>query len=181
MNFDPQGPFKRDPATTTPDARSSDADTRCFCPVPPRRSAHRTGPMVANDRRHGGAPTHAAIRRSSAVSNDRGDKCSSMLRKSPRAVRADATRLQRQVGWRPARRRPANCRPSPAAQYIWSYGADLGEFSGVVVDAYLKDLPIPRVEANVLIAYEMNGRALLTEHGFPARLVVPGFYGTNSV
>src|SRR5262245_7558203 len=68
----------------------------------------------------------------------------------------------------------ADCRPSPAAQYIWSYGADFGEFSGVVVDAYLKDLPIPRVKANVLIAYEMNGRALLTEHGFPARLVVPG-------
>jgi sulfane dehydrogenase subunit SoxC len=32
-----------------------------------------------------------------------------------------------------------------------------------------------------LIAYEMNGNALLAEHGFPARLVVPGFYGTNSV
>src|SRR5262245_58960622 len=27
----------------------------------------------------------------------------------------------------------------------------------------------------------MNGIALPAEHGFPARLVVPGFYGTNSV
>src|SRR5262245_27066411 len=75
----------------------------------------------------------------------------------------------------------ADCRPSAAAQYIWSYGADFGEFSGVVVDAYVKDLPIARVEADVLIAYELNGTALPPEHGFPARLVVPGFYGTNSV
>jgi DMSO/TMAO reductase YedYZ molybdopterin-dependent catalytic subunit len=75
----------------------------------------------------------------------------------------------------------ADCQPSAAAQYIWSYGADFGEFSGVVVDAYVKDLPIARVEADVLIGYEMNGSALPAEHGFPARLVVPGFYGTNSV
>jgi DMSO/TMAO reductase YedYZ molybdopterin-dependent catalytic subunit len=33
----------------------------------------------------------------------------------------------------------------------------------------------------VLIAYELNGAPLPAEHGFPARLVVPGFYGTNSV
>ena len=75
----------------------------------------------------------------------------------------------------------ADCLPSAAAQYIWSYGADFDEFSGVVVDAYVKDLPISRVEADVLIGYEMNGSALPAEHGFPARLVVPGFYGTNSV
>jgi DMSO/TMAO reductase YedYZ molybdopterin-dependent catalytic subunit len=74
----------------------------------------------------------------------------------------------------------ADSRPSAAAQYVWSYGADFGEFSGVVIDAYIKDLPIARVEHDVLIAYEMNGSALPAEHGFPARLVVPGFYGTNS-
>jgi DMSO/TMAO reductase YedYZ molybdopterin-dependent catalytic subunit len=75
----------------------------------------------------------------------------------------------------------ADCRPSPAARYVWSRGADFGEFSGVAVDAYTKDMPIARVAADVLIAYEMNGNALAAEHGFPARLVVPGFYGTNSV
>jgi len=68
-----------------------------------------------------------------------------------------------------------------AARYIWSYGADFGAFNGVIVDAYTKDLPIARVEADVLIAYEMNGSPLPAENGFPARLVVPGFYGTNSV
>jgi DMSO/TMAO reductase YedYZ molybdopterin-dependent catalytic subunit len=75
----------------------------------------------------------------------------------------------------------ADCRPSAGARYIWSYGADSGAFGGVVVDAYSKDLPIERVEADVLIAYELNGSALPAEHGFPARLVIPGFYGTNSV
>jgi DMSO/TMAO reductase YedYZ molybdopterin-dependent catalytic subunit len=75
----------------------------------------------------------------------------------------------------------ADCRPSASAQYVWSYGADFGEFSGVTVDPYVKDLPITRVNEDVLIAYEVNGRALRAEHGFPARLAVPGFYGTNSV
>jgi DMSO/TMAO reductase YedYZ molybdopterin-dependent catalytic subunit len=75
----------------------------------------------------------------------------------------------------------ADCRPSAAARYVWSYGADSGAFSGVEMDAFIKDLPIARVEADVLIAYEMNGSSLPAEHGFPVRLVVPGFYGTNSV
>jgi DMSO/TMAO reductase YedYZ molybdopterin-dependent catalytic subunit len=75
----------------------------------------------------------------------------------------------------------ADCRPSAQAKYIWSHGADFGEFGGVTVDAYIKDLPIDRVGADVMIAYEMNGDALPAEHGFPARLVIPGFYGTNSV
>ena len=35
--------------------------------------------------------------------------------------------------------------------------------------------------SNVLVAYEMNDASLTPEHGFPVRLVVPGFYGTNSV
>jgi DMSO/TMAO reductase YedYZ molybdopterin-dependent catalytic subunit len=75
----------------------------------------------------------------------------------------------------------ADCRPSPSAKFIWSFGADFGEFSGVRIDAYCKDLPIARLASDVLIAYEMNGAPLPAEHGFPARLFVPGFYGTNSV
>jgi DMSO/TMAO reductase YedYZ molybdopterin-dependent catalytic subunit len=75
----------------------------------------------------------------------------------------------------------AECRPSASARYVWSSGADFGEFGGVTVDAYVKDLPIARAQDDVLIATEMNGDALPPEHGFPARLVVPGFYGTNSV
>jgi DMSO/TMAO reductase YedYZ molybdopterin-dependent catalytic subunit len=75
----------------------------------------------------------------------------------------------------------AACAPQADASYVWSTGADFGEFGGVRVDAYVKDLPIARVTADVLIAYEMNDAPLAPEHGFPARLLVPGFYGTNSV
>ena len=72
--------------------------------------------------------------------------------------------------------------PLPAAQFIWSYGLDYGEFEGACVDAYVKDLPLERaLAADALLAYELNGEPLDAEHGFPLRLVVPGFYGTNSV
>lgn len=75
----------------------------------------------------------------------------------------------------------ADCEPHPSARFVWSTGADYGEFAGVSIDAYVKDLPLDRVKSDVLLAYEVNGESLTPEHGFPARLVVPGFYGTNSV
>lgn len=68
------------------------------------------------------------------------------------------------------------------AQFLWSYGLDGGEFAGKPCDWYLKDLPLARLKAgDVLLAYELNGAPLPAEHGFPVRLVVPGYYGTNSV
>jgi DMSO/TMAO reductase YedYZ molybdopterin-dependent catalytic subunit len=67
------------------------------------------------------------------------------------------------------------------ANFIWSYGADSGAFGGMECGPYVKDLPLSRIADDVLLAYEMNGSPLLPEHGFPLRLVVPGFYGTNSV
>jgi DMSO/TMAO reductase YedYZ molybdopterin-dependent catalytic subunit len=75
----------------------------------------------------------------------------------------------------------AECEPDPAARYVWSSGADYGVFAGDRCDAFVKDLPLDRVAADVLIAYQMNGTPLRPENGFPVRLVVPGFYGTNSV
>jgi sulfane dehydrogenase subunit SoxC len=75
----------------------------------------------------------------------------------------------------------AECGPEPAARFIWSSGADYGVFDGVSCEAYVKDLPMERVAADALIAYEMNGAPLRPENGYPARLVVPGYYGTNSV
>src|SRR5437588_7873308 len=43
---------------------------------------------------------------------------------------------------------------------------------------------LPRAKATqpeVLIAYQMNGRDLPSDHGFPVRAVVPGYYGMTSV
>jgi len=34
---------------------------------------------------------------------------------------------------------------------------------------------------DVILAYEMNGQPLLPQHGFPLRLIVPGWYGMASV
>lgn len=71
---------------------------------------------------------------------------------------------------------------APRARFLWVFGHDRGEFLGVRSGPYLKDLPIERARAaEVLVAYRMNGEPLSAEHGYPARLVVPGYYGTNSV
>jgi DMSO/TMAO reductase YedYZ molybdopterin-dependent catalytic subunit len=75
----------------------------------------------------------------------------------------------------------AECGPDPTARYVWSSGADHGTFEGDVCDAFVKDLPLDRATDDVLIAFEMNGSPLPPENGYPARLVVPGYYGTNSV
>jgi DMSO/TMAO reductase YedYZ molybdopterin-dependent catalytic subunit len=70
----------------------------------------------------------------------------------------------------------------PGARFLWSYGLDGGEFAGKSCEWFIKDLPLDRLAAgDVLLAYELNGASLPAEHGFPLRLVVPGYYGTNSV
>ena len=75
----------------------------------------------------------------------------------------------------------ARARPLPAARYVWSDGLDHGAFAGVAADRYRKDVPLSKaMRAECLIAYEMNGRPLSRERGWPVRLVVPGWFGTNS-
>ena len=69
----------------------------------------------------------------------------------------------------------------PGAKYLWSSGSDWGSLGPVRCDAYVKDMPIERLAPDILVAFELNGAPLSAEHGFPARLVIPGYYGTNSV
>lgn len=75
----------------------------------------------------------------------------------------------------------AAARPAADATFVWSDGADAGEFGGASAEFFRKDLPLGRVAEDVLLATEMNGAPLADGHGAPVRLVVPGFYGTNSV
>jgi sulfane dehydrogenase subunit SoxC len=61
------------------------------------------------------------------------------------------------------------------------HGADRG-VQGGIEQAYGRSLALDEVRRpEVILAYEMNGRPLEPQHGFPVRLLVPGWYGMTSV
>ena len=60
-------------------------------------------------------------------------------------------------------------------------GLDRG-IQGEEVQSYQRSLSIGEaMREEVLLAYEMNGRPLEPQHGYPLRLIVPGWYGMASV
>ena len=71
-----------------------------------------------------------------------------------------------------------------AAEVLFE-GADYGreEEDGVAFDLhYRRSLPLGKArDSDTLLAYEMNGEELPSDHGFPLRLVVPRWYGMASV
>lgn len=70
----------------------------------------------------------------------------------------------------------------PTASHIWASAPDRGVFGGVRAECYEKDLPLSKALApEVMLAWGLNGEPLGPEHGGPLRLVVPGWFGTNSV
>lgn len=70
----------------------------------------------------------------------------------------------------------------PEARLVCPEGLDSGSFANVHSERYVKDLPLARaLEPDVLVAWAMNGEPLSAEHGFPARVFVPGYFGTNAV
>jgi DMSO/TMAO reductase YedYZ molybdopterin-dependent catalytic subunit len=55
-------------------------------------------------------------------------------------------------------------------------GADYVVFK--CYDGYTVGIPLERaIEEGAILAYEMNGVPLPTEHGFPVRAIIPGLYG----
>ena len=62
-------------------------------------------------------------------------------------------------------------------------GADVGSPSAdKEPEPYLRSLPIELAKhPDTLLAYEMNGEALPLEHGYPVRLIIPGWYGMAHV
>ncbi len=60
-------------------------------------------------------------------------------------------------------------------------GADHGVEKGYEHD-YARSLSVNEAkQPEVLLVYEMNGRPLEPQHGFPLRLIVPGWYGMTQV
>jgi DMSO/TMAO reductase YedYZ molybdopterin-dependent catalytic subunit len=60
-------------------------------------------------------------------------------------------------------------------------GADHGVDRGIEQD-YARSLPLAEARLDdVLLVYEANGAPLLPQHGYPLRLVVPGWYGMAHV
>ena len=69
----------------------------------------------------------------------------------------------------------------PGAVDVAFAGADHGLERGIEQD-YVRGLAVDDcLRDEVLLAYEMNGQPLPPQHGFPLRLVVPGWYGMAQV
>ncbi|HEV2235831.1 MAG TPA: sulfite oxidase [Ktedonobacterales bacterium] len=62
-------------------------------------------------------------------------------------------------------------------------GADSGHVAAAnATIAYVRSMPVaPALDPSTLLAYAMNGEPLAPEHGYPLRLIVPGWYGMAAV
>jgi DMSO/TMAO reductase YedYZ molybdopterin-dependent catalytic subunit len=69
----------------------------------------------------------------------------------------------------------------PQAVELVFTGADVG-IQGDIRQEYQRSLTVAdAMRDEVLLAYEMNGRPLEPQHGAPLRVLVPGWYGMQSV
>ncbi len=67
-----------------------------------------------------------------------------------------------------------------AKEVVFS-GLDRG-IQGDLEHAYERSLPVAEAQRDeILLAYEINGQPLPPQHGFPLRLIVPGWYGMTHV
>src|SRR5207237_7292075 len=75
----------------------------------------------------------------------------------------------------------AEARPHRDAVEVVFRGLDRGIEGGIEQD-FARSLPMEEaMREEVVLAYELNGQPLPPQHGFPLRLLVPGWYGMTSV
>lgn len=75
-----------------------------------------------------------------------------------------------------------SCGAAPDAVEVLFTGADQGEVEPGRTVSFQRSLPIAKAfDPTVLLASHMNGEPLTPEHGFPLRLLVPGWYAVSSV
>lgn len=74
-------------------------------------------------------------------------------------------------------------RPLPEATHLVFHGADLGTVEGhATPQPFARAVPLrDPVVRETILAWEMNGRRLEPEHGYPVRAIVPGWYAVASV
>jgi sulfane dehydrogenase subunit SoxC len=85
--------------------------------------------------------------------------------------------------WRGTPLRPLleECGVEDDAVEVVFTGLDHGTENGVEQD-FARSLPLAEaLGEEVLLAYELNGQPLPPQHGFPLRLLVPGWYGMTNV
>jgi DMSO/TMAO reductase YedYZ molybdopterin-dependent catalytic subunit len=75
------------------------------------------------------------------------------------------------------------CGLKVGATEVVAFGADSGKVRGVSESiSFSRSLPLEKaLQEDTVVALRMNGRRLPAEHGYPARLLVPGWYGMASV
>src|SRR5438046_1070350 len=89
----------------------------------------------------------------------------------PSGVDAGRRRLLSTVQFRGVRLRDLVAMVLPQAQASW--------VSFKARDGYTESLPLSLVEGapEILVAYQLDGAPLPVNHGFPARILIPGHYG----
>lgn len=80
---------------------------------------------------------------------------------------------------------------TPLSAILEDHGAETAEGTWLTAvggdapdeDAHIfaRSLPMSKVLDDCLLAYRMNDELLPPDHGFPVRVIVPGWYGVNSV
>jgi DMSO/TMAO reductase YedYZ molybdopterin-dependent catalytic subunit len=73
--------------------------------------------------------------------------------------------------------------PKPLARHVVFGGADSGTVDGRMgITRFERSLDVDQLrDTGALLAFAMNGEALPVPHGYPLRLIVPGWYAVASV